>query len=186
MTGWINHFNHTSYSKNRITEIKFVFALRNLKFRDIRNPFFIRLYCIEIPFQLILSCFPWSVRLVFFLLFSDIRTNPQFLHNTVDSVFTVAGVVEMVDPACHPKWSINWMCKQLNISRAAYYKWLHRSIPEQEAENIKLAGLIKEYDDRFCHILAQTFQFIHFFIRFAPAPFIGQPFFSISIVFFYP
>jgi putative transposase len=51
------------------------------------------------------------------------------------------------------KWSINWMCKQLNISRAAYYKWLHRSIPEQEAENIKLAGLIKEYDDRFCHIL---------------------------------
>ena len=45
------------------------------------------------------------------------------------------------------------MCKQLNISRAAYYKWLHRSIPEQEAENIKLAGLIKEYDDRFCHIL---------------------------------
>ena len=50
-------------------------------------------------------------------------------------------------------WSINWMCKQLEISRAAYYKWLHREIPEQELENIKLAELIKEYDDRFNHIL---------------------------------
>lgn len=50
-------------------------------------------------------------------------------------------------------WSINWMCKQLEISRAAYYKWLHREIPEQEKENIKLAELIKEYDERFNHIL---------------------------------
>ena len=50
-------------------------------------------------------------------------------------------------------WSINWMCKQLNVSRAAYYKWLHREIPEQEMENIKLANLIKEYDERFNHIL---------------------------------
>ena len=45
------------------------------------------------------------------------------------------------------------MCRQLNISRAAYCKWLHRSVPEQEAENIKLAELIKEYDERFGHIL---------------------------------
>ena len=45
------------------------------------------------------------------------------------------------------------MCRQLNISRAAYYKWLHRSVPEQEAKNIKLAELIKEYDERFGHIL---------------------------------
>lgn len=50
-------------------------------------------------------------------------------------------------------WSINWMCKQLEISRAAYYKWLHREIPEQELENVKLAELIKEYDERFNHIL---------------------------------
>ena len=34
-------------------------------------------------------------------------------------------------------WSINWMCKQLEISRAAYYKWLHREIPKKEAENMK-------------------------------------------------
>lgn len=51
------------------------------------------------------------------------------------------------------KWSIEWMCKQLEISRAAYYKWLHRETPEQELENIKLSDLIKEYDDRFNHIL---------------------------------
>ena len=50
-------------------------------------------------------------------------------------------------------WSMNWMCKQLEISRAAYYKWLHREIPEQEMENINLAVLIKEYDERFNHIL---------------------------------
>lgn len=51
------------------------------------------------------------------------------------------------------KWSIEWMCKQLEISRAAYYKWVHRETPEQELENIKLAALIKEYDERFRHIL---------------------------------
>ena len=51
------------------------------------------------------------------------------------------------------QWSINWMCKQLSISHAAYYKWLHRIIPEQELENLKLAEIIKEYDERFRHIL---------------------------------
>lgn len=50
-------------------------------------------------------------------------------------------------------WSIEWMCKQLEISRAAYYKWLHREIPLHEKENIELAELIKEYDERFKHIL---------------------------------
>jgi len=50
-------------------------------------------------------------------------------------------------------WSINWMCKQLGISRSAYYKWLHREVPEQEQENIELAEIIKEYDERFNHIL---------------------------------
>ena len=50
-------------------------------------------------------------------------------------------------------WSIKWMCKQLSVSRAAYYKWLHREIPIQEQENVELANLIKEYDERFNHIL---------------------------------
>ena len=50
-------------------------------------------------------------------------------------------------------WSIEWMCKHLEISRAAYYKWLHREVPDDELENIRLAELIKEYDERFNHIL---------------------------------
>ena len=55
---------------------------------------------------------------------------------------------------CETKgWSINWMCSQLGISRSAYYKWLHREIPVQERENIELAELIKEYDEKFGHIL---------------------------------
>ena len=45
------------------------------------------------------------------------------------------------------------MCKQLELSRGAYYKWLHRKVPEQELENMKMAELIKEYDERFNHIL---------------------------------
>lgn len=45
------------------------------------------------------------------------------------------------------------MCQQLDVTRAAYYKWLRRTIPEAEQENILLAQLIREYDDRFNHIL---------------------------------
>ena len=45
------------------------------------------------------------------------------------------------------------MCQQLDITRAAYYKWLHREPPKAEQENIFLAQLIREYDDRFNHIL---------------------------------
>jgi len=50
-------------------------------------------------------------------------------------------------------WSIQWMCRQLGITRAAYYKWLHRDVPEAEKENEVIAQLIREYDDRFNHIL---------------------------------
>lgn len=50
-------------------------------------------------------------------------------------------------------WSINWMCRQFGIPRSAYYKWLHREIPVQERENMELAELIREYDEKFGHIL---------------------------------
>lgn len=50
-------------------------------------------------------------------------------------------------------WSVKWMCNHLGISRAAYYKWLHREVPVLERETIELASLIKEYDERFNHIL---------------------------------
>ena len=46
-------------------------------------------------------------------------------------------------------WSIRWMCEQLGITRAAYYKWLHRDIPEADL----ISQLVREYDDRFNHIL---------------------------------
>ena len=45
------------------------------------------------------------------------------------------------------------MCRQLGVTRAAYYKWLARDIPEGEKENETIAQLIREYDDRFNHIL---------------------------------
>ena len=50
-------------------------------------------------------------------------------------------------------WSIRWMCRQLGISKAAYYKWRHRLVPKAEQENIQRAEMIQEYDDRFNHIL---------------------------------
>ena len=45
------------------------------------------------------------------------------------------------------------MCEQLGVTRAAYYKWLQRKIPAAEQENILIAQLIQEYDERFNHIL---------------------------------
>lgn len=51
------------------------------------------------------------------------------------------------------KWNITWMCKQLGISRASYYKWSQRNIPNAERVNVELAELIREYDEHFHHIL---------------------------------
>ena len=50
-------------------------------------------------------------------------------------------------------WSIKWMCRQLEISRAAYYKWLHREVPATEKENEEIAVLIQEYEEKSEHIL---------------------------------
>lgn len=48
---------------------------------------------------------------------------------------------------------ISWMCKQLGIARAVFYKWKYRIIPQQEQENQEITELLKEYDGRFSHIL---------------------------------
>lgn len=45
------------------------------------------------------------------------------------------------------------MCKKLGVSKAAYYKWLHRSVPQAEQDNHVLAELIQEYDEHYHHIL---------------------------------
>ena len=50
-------------------------------------------------------------------------------------------------------YSIRWMCALLGISKAAYYKWQYRSIPQAEQENLLLAELIREYDEQYNHIL---------------------------------
>ncbi len=50
-------------------------------------------------------------------------------------------------------WSIRWMCSKLGITRAAYYKWQHRQVPEAETETVQLAELVQEYHERFWHIL---------------------------------
>lgn len=50
-------------------------------------------------------------------------------------------------------WSIRWMCRRLSVSKAAYYKWLNRSVPQAEQENLMLAELIREYDEQYNHIL---------------------------------
>ena len=50
-------------------------------------------------------------------------------------------------------WSISWMCSKLELARASYYKWLRREPPKAEKENAEIAQLIREYDDRFNHIL---------------------------------
>ena len=45
------------------------------------------------------------------------------------------------------------MCRQLGISKASYYKWQHRLVPNAEQENHLLAELIREYDEQYNHIL---------------------------------
>lgn len=45
------------------------------------------------------------------------------------------------------------MCRKLNICRASYYKWLNRSIPDQEQEDIEISKDIQEYHLKFHGIL---------------------------------
>ena len=45
------------------------------------------------------------------------------------------------DEQCYP---ISALCKIGNVSRAAYYKWLHRELPNYEAENKRIADEIEK------------------------------------------
>lgn len=45
------------------------------------------------------------------------------------------------------------MCRQLEVSRAGYYKWLQHEKTEGELENEQLAVWIKEYDETYKHTL---------------------------------
>ncbi|HPW53380.1 MAG TPA: IS3 family transposase [Erysipelotrichaceae bacterium] len=50
-------------------------------------------------------------------------------------------------------YSVQWMCKKLNVSRAAYYRWLNREIPQKELEDIELGRLVLEYHQKYRGIL---------------------------------
>lgn len=50
-------------------------------------------------------------------------------------------------------WPVEWMCRNLEVSRAGYYKWLNHEITEEEKENEIITQLIREYDERFNHTL---------------------------------
>ncbi|SQF11142.1 ISSth1, transposase (orf2), IS3 family [Streptococcus pyogenes] len=50
------------------------------------------------------------------------------------------------------------MCHQLGITRDVFYKWKHRVVLEQERLNREITELIKEYDERFSHILEYRFK----------------------------
>lgn len=45
------------------------------------------------------------------------------------------------------------MCQQLNVSRAGYYKWLHREKTTEQQENEQVALWIREYDEKHKHTL---------------------------------
>ena len=45
------------------------------------------------------------------------------------------------------------MCKQLDIQRSAYYKWLKRPIPTNEQENMELGEIVKKYHKKYGGIL---------------------------------
>lgn len=42
------------------------------------------------------------------------------------------------------KWDISFMCKELGIARASYYKWLHRKPYQKELENEEIVSKMKE------------------------------------------
>ncbi len=45
------------------------------------------------------------------------------------------------------------MCRYLNIRRSAYYKWLKRSIPGNEQEDMELAEIVMKYHEKYGGIL---------------------------------
>ena len=48
-------------------------------------------------------------------------------------------------------WSVEWMCKGLDVSRAGYYKWLRHEKTAEETENETIGQLIREYDETYRH-----------------------------------
>ena len=50
-------------------------------------------------------------------------------------------------------WPVEWMCRNLEVSRSGYYKWLKHEKTDEEKENEGIAELVREYDESFNHTL---------------------------------
>ena len=49
--------------------------------------------------------------------------------------------------------SIRQCCETLGVSKSAYYKYLKRTVPYKEQEDLELSQIILEYDLKFNHTL---------------------------------
>lgn len=49
--------------------------------------------------------------------------------------------------------SVRQCCEVLGVSKSAYYKYLKRTVPEKETEDLELSQIILEYDEKFRHTL---------------------------------
>ncbi|NCB03665.1 MAG: IS3 family transposase [Spirochaetia bacterium] len=49
--------------------------------------------------------------------------------------------------------SVGQCCEALGVSRSGYYKYLKRTVPEKEKEDLELAQIILEYDLKYKHTL---------------------------------
>lgn len=49
--------------------------------------------------------------------------------------------------------SVRQCCEVLGVSKSAYYKYLKRTVPEKETEDLELSEIILEYDEKFRHTL---------------------------------
>ena len=52
-----------------------------------------------------------------------------------------------------PGYTIDFLCKILEIPRSSYYKWVNREIPKKELQDNELAQIITEYNESYNGIL---------------------------------
>lgn len=50
-------------------------------------------------------------------------------------------------------YSIDFLCKTLDLPKSSYYKWMNRKIPKKELQDEELAALIIDYNDTFEGVL---------------------------------
>ena len=51
------------------------------------------------------------------------------------------------------EFTIDFLCKTLEMPRSCYYKWKNRVIPQKEQQDLMLAQLIYKYNEAYNGIL---------------------------------